>query len=125
MSLINCVNVYVKESDIINAGIGAFAAKNIKKDEVTELGIVRLVDLDGHKNPYVFTWDPINKKKWALGSGCSTFYNTSNHPNTKMIRDYDNLSFKIIALRDIEKNEELTHKYLSINWRNCFLKQKL
>ena len=123
MSLIDCNNVYVQQSSLKDAGVGVFAKKKFIKDEVVEIGIVRIVNLDGHQNHYVFTWDPIHKKKWAIGSGCSTFYNTSNNPNTKMIRDYENFSYKIIALRNIKKDEELTHKYLSLSWRKCFVSQ--
>ena len=57
---------------------------------------------------------------WAIGSGCATFYNTSRNPNTKMIRFYDENRYEIYALRDIQKNEELTHRYLSLDWRTCF-----
>ena len=45
---------------------------------------------------YVFTWsDDQPNKTWAIGSGCSTFYNTAEEAdaNTHMERDFANKSF--------------------------------
>ena len=70
---------------------------------------------------HVFTWsDKIPNKTWAIGSGCSTFYNTSLTPNTKMNRNFDNNTFTIEAITNISKGEELFHKYKSLKWRTCF-----
>merc|ERR1712151_545233 len=90
-------------------------------------GIVRVHEgLDGTKNAFVFTWtegakdkDP-KERKWASGSGASVFYNMSAEPNTHMTRDFENQTFEIHALRDIAKDEELTHVYISATWRACF-----
>ena len=121
-SKINCSKVYVKESSINPNIDGAFARQDIPKEEIIEEGIVRVIDIDGHKNQHVFTWsDEIPNKTWAITSGCATFYNTSLTPNTKMLRDFENNSFRIIALKDIAKDEELTHTYKSLTWRTCFL----
>ena len=52
-----------------------------------------------------------------------TFYaitSISLDPNTKMIRNYEDDTFEIYAIRDISKDEELTHKYKSLKWRKCF-----
>jgi SET domain-containing protein len=57
---------------------------------------------------------------WAIGSGCATFYNTSESPNTKMTRFFDEDRYEIHALRDIAEGEELTHVYMSLAWRECF-----
>jgi hypothetical protein len=64
---------------------------------------------------------------WALGSGCSTFYNSTSPgdanslpSNTKMSRYYDEDRFEIHAIADIKADEELTHTYKSIKWRECF-----
>ena len=72
-------------------------------------------------NPYVFTWsDDVPNKTWAFASGCATFYNTSKDSNTIMIRHFDADKFEIYAFRNIEKDEELTHRYKSLEWRTCF-----
>jgi hypothetical protein len=116
MSLVNCNKVYVTKCD---KGLGVFAKNTIHAGELIESGFVRRVDIDGNNNPYLFTWSE-DRTIWAFGSGCSTFYNTSLNPNTKMIRYFDEDRFEIIALKNINKDEELTHKYKSLNWRTAF-----
>ena len=37
-----------------------------------------------------------------------------------MDRNYENNSFEIYAIKDIKKDEQLTHKYKSLEWRECF-----
>ena len=117
MSLIDCSKVNVKNTNTM--GLGAFANQNIKRDDLIERGVVRRIDTDGHKSPYLFTWSE-DRTVWAFGSGCSTFYNTSLTPNTRMDRNYENNSFEIYAIKDIKKDEQLTHKYKSLEWRECF-----
>jgi hypothetical protein len=122
-----CIDVYVKESSFStdeSTFDGAFAGKFFKKDEIIEIGVVRVLpdSFDGNESPYVFTWsDTIPNKRWAIASGCATFYNTSiKDANVKMLRDFKNNTFKIIALRDINIDEELLHTYKSLQWRKCF-----
>lgn len=122
-----CCDVYVKESSFStdkNSFDGAFAGKFFNKDEIIEIGIVRVLpdSFDGNESPYVFTWsDEIPNKRWGIASGCATFYNTSiKDANVKMERDFKNNTFKIIALRDINRDEELLHTYKSLQWRKCF-----
>lgn len=124
---VQCSNVYVKESNFStdnNYFDGAFSNKFLKKGEIVEIGIVRVLpeSFDGNSSPYVFTWsDEIPNKRWGIASGCATFYNTSiQDANVKMERDFVNNTFKIIALRDINKDEELLHTYKSLQWRECF-----
>ena len=126
-SKVQCSNVYVKESNFStnnNYFDGAFSNHFFKKGEVIEIGIVRVLpeSFDGNSSPYVFTWsDEIPNKRWGIASGCATFYNTSiQDANVKMDRDFVNNTFKIIALRDINKDEELLHTYKSLQWRECF-----
>lgn len=117
--------VYVRKDKIKN--FTSCAKINLKKDELIEKGLVRKLsdnqnkNFDGMNNPYVFTWSDNNPNyTWAFGSGCSTFYNTSLTPNTYIKRNFDSDSFEIYALRDIQKDEELTHTYKSLAWRSCF-----
>jgi len=122
-NLVDCSRVYVS-SDNYN-GVGAFAACPIRKGELVEKGIVRrLTNVDGNENPYIFTWsDTVPSTTWALGSGCSTFYNTSSSEekaNTHMRRFYDDDRFEIYATKDIAVGEELVHAYKSKTWRRCF-----
>ncbi len=57
-----------------------------------------------------------------MGSGTSAFYNTAADcdANTNMVRHYDEDRFEIFAARDIDKDEELLHTYVSLKWRTCF-----
>lgn len=121
LSYVDCSNVYVNTSSIVRSPYcaGAFAKRPFRKGEVVEVGIVRTVECNGHKNPYLFTWSE-DRTRWALASGCATFYNCSTDPNTHMQRDFVNNRFVITATRDIEKDEELTHTYRSLRWRKCF-----
>ena len=102
-------------------GCGAFAARDIGAGELVEAGIVRRLPpgFDGQTSPHVFTWSA-DGTVWAIGSGCSTFYNCSDEPNTTMERLFDEDRFVITALRDIREGEELTHVYKSLTWRACF-----
>jgi len=117
MSLVDCSKVIVKNTNTM--GLGAFANQNIKRDDLIEKGVVRRIDSDGHKSPYLFTWSE-DRTVWAFASGCATFYNTSLDPNTRFVRNYITDTFEIYAIRDIKVGEELTHKYKSLEWRECF-----
>ena len=79
--LVQCTKVFVATSS--DKGAGAFAACDMSEGEVVERGIVRRLPatFDGNASPYVFTWSE-DRTVWAIGSGCSTFYNSSETPNT-------------------------------------------
>lgn len=121
-SLVDCSRVFVKNDSY--GGAGAFATCNIRNGELVEKGIVRrLTNVDGNENPYVFTWsDVVPSPTWAVGSGCSTFYNTAaeDKANTHMKRIYDEDRFEIYATKEIAAGEELLHVYKSKKWRQCF-----
>jgi len=128
MSKVDCSKVYIKKSTLCKEGEnfdGAFATSFFDVGDIIEIGIVRLLpsDFDGNLSPYVFTWsDDIPNKTWAMASGCATFYNTGTETaNVKMIRDFENNSFQLIASKQIKKDEELFHQYKSLKWRKCFL----
>ena len=121
MNKVDCSNVYITNSKINPEFDGAFANCNLKKDDIVEYGVARIIDIDGLKNQFVFTWsDDIPNKTWAIASGCITFYNTSLEPNIRLERNFTNNTFKAIALKDITKDDELTHTYKSLKWRDCF-----
>lgn len=118
MGLVNCSKVYVDKSQY---GLGVFASNPIKSGEIIETGLmVRLVNVDGNENPHLFTWSD-DRKTWASGSGCLPYYNhTSGEPNMKKIGDLEADTMVVVALRDIEKDEELVSTYYSAKWRKCF-----
>lgn len=118
----DCSKVFIKPTIKNHIKMnGVFSKEPIKKGDIIEYGIASIINADGNKNPHLFTWsDDIPNTTWAALSGCAPYYNTSLEPNCKVIRDFENNTFKIIALNDIEKEEELTHTYKSLNWRTCF-----
>ena len=118
-NLVDCSKVVVRPSMYQNAGLGAFAKENISEGELVEHGVARVIRCDGNKDPYLFTWSE-DRTKWAFCSGCAPFYNTSLTPNTRMERNFEDNTFAIYACRDILEGEELTHKYRSLWWRDCF-----
>ena len=123
-NLVDCSKVIVKKSAIPGAGVGAYSICNIFKGDLVERGIARvLADIDGHINPFVFTWsDDDPNTTWAIVSGCATFYNTCSeeNANTIMLRDFKRCIWEIIAIKDIKPGEELVHVYKSKKWRACF-----
>ena len=130
--MVDCSKVFVGISNFSNEDnkfYGVFAKEDIKKGEIVEKGLMkRLSDdnnrvFDGMNNPYVFTWsNNIPNHTWAFASGCATFYNSGleGDTNTFMKRFLDEDRFEIYALKDIKKNEELTHTYKSLKWRTVF-----
>ena len=120
-SKMDCSNVYIAQSKINPEFDGAFSRKDFNRGEVVEYGIARVIDLDGNKNQFVFTWsDDIPNHTWALTSGCITFYNTSLNPNIILERNFEANTFRAIAKTDIKEGDELTHQYKSLKWRKCF-----
>lgn len=121
-SLVDSSKVMVKNDQW--GGAGAYATVAIESGEVVEKGIVRvLTNVDGNENPYVFTWsDERPCTTWAIGSGCSTFYNTAEEAesNTHMERNFVDNTFVITATKDIPAGGELLHLYKSKGWRTCF-----
>ena len=114
---IDCHKVYVDASP---HGLGVFADVDLEEGEVVEVGVMyRLNNVDGNENPHLFTWSD-DRKTWAGGSGCLPFYNHSDEPNIKKIGDLPNDNMEIIALRNINKGEELLSKYFSSEWSSCF-----
>ena len=101
-------------------GLGVYAKQDLKEGEIVEEGIVyRLKNVDGNENPHLFTWSE-DRSIWVGTSGCVPFYNHSENPNVKNIRDFKNDTITYIALRDIKQGEELFCSYLSKKWRTCF-----
>jgi len=108
-----------------NDNISFYLRLHFFTGEIIEKGIVRRLPagFDGNDSPYVFTWSKeLPNKTWGMASGCAPYYNTCKEgtSNTKMVRDFENDTFVIYAVRDIEKDEELLHTYISLKWRKCF-----
>ena len=124
-NLVDCSKVTVKKSKIQGAGVGVYASCHISKGDIVERGIARvLTDIDGHINPYVFTWSDENPNKtWAIASGCATFYNTCNeeNANTIMLRDFERCIWEIVAKKILNKE---TNFYMFIRARDGVIVSK-
>ncbi len=118
MGRVNCSKVFVDDSE---HGLGVFAQCAIRKGEIVETGLmIRLKKVDGNENPHLHTWSD-DRTVWGMPSGCFPFYNHSSCPNIKKIEDLVNDRIIAVALRDIEKGEELRNTYYSAKWRSCFV----
>lgn len=118
--MIDCSQVVARRDAY--GGAGAFATRAFKKGDLIERGLVRVLPVSGHESSYVFTWKQGEETVYATGSGTSVLYNASldGGENTSVERFYEEQRFNIFASKDIEKDEELTHLYHGIDWRECF-----
>ena len=114
---VDCSKVDVRECEF---GLGCFANRDIKKNEVVERGVMTpMKGVDGNIHERMFSWSD-DKKLFAVGSGCLPFYNHSEEPNIIKIGDLENNRMKVVALQDIKKGEEMRNRYISKAWRGCF-----
>ena len=120
MGIVNCSKVYV--ADTGKYGYGVYAKQNIKKYEIIGTGLMNIIKgVDGNENTHLFTWSD-DRTVWASGSGCLPFYNhATGESNIKKIGELSKNIMTVVALRDIDKDEELVSKYYSAKWRKCFL----
>ena len=109
--------VYVSGSHIAGAGRGVFARRPIKKGETIER--CPTIELPLHDTEHVHKTDLINyiyylgdnKNQPVIALGYGSIYNHSEHPNA-MYRDLlEHKTLDFIALRDINKDEEITVAY--------------
>lgn len=115
---VNCSLIEVKQSEF---GWGCFARQNFKKGQIIERCLMTpLIGLQNAENyPHLHTWSD-DRKLFALASGCLHFYNHSEKPNVKKVGNLKENTLYVIALRDINKGEELRSTYMSAKWRKCF-----
>lgn len=99
--------VYVATSSL--HGKGVFATRKIKEGEIVGYYNARKTRLTSEENPYVIEVYDDNEQfvEYRLGTNEFRYINHSTEPNIDM-RDDD---FKMVALHDIVKNEELTWYY--------------
>jgi len=113
--------IYLNDSEIDNAGRGIYAAKLIKKDEIIEKCPVVILSEKEVPNlrktklvNYYFMWGINPQKdehKAAICLGFGSIYNHSYTPNATYIKRIDQDMVEFLAIRDIEKDEEITVNY--------------
>ena len=119
-NMIDASKVYCKESNIVKGQRGVFAREKIKKGEIVEWGVVTIIDgINVQDNDMFYTWSLENRQKAATVSGCGLFYNTlGDKSNARCVPYHSENRFEVYALIDIEKGEEITFRYDSMNYRN-------
>jgi SET domain-containing protein len=109
--------IYISKSIIPNAGRGVFAKRDIKKSEVIEKSPIievsphDMANINGSILLTYFFYYGKNKNQSAIALGFGSIYNHSYKPNISY-KIYSKEGFiEFIALRDINKGDELTFNY--------------
>jgi SET domain-containing protein len=110
--------LYINESTIPNSGKGVFTSKYISKGEIIEKSPIIIqdtIDFTGTIKNYLFSYNN-DFNKAAVGLGYSSLYNHSDNNNANWYTKDDNVY--IIALRDINENEEIFISYGASYWKD-------
>lgn len=112
-------------------GRGVFAREVIERGALIERSPVLLIpDLDRKRvDPtivftYVFMWEAGTTEqdlysgvgKAAVALGLTSLLNHSHRPNADFVRHFDELTIDLVALRDIQCDEEITIDYQMDLW---------
>ncbi len=115
--LLTSDKVYVSKSEILNAGRGVYARRDIKKGEIIERCPIIEVPKNDTSNlkesvlvTYFFYFGK-NKEQVAIVLGFGSIYNHSDKPNTTYKIKRKDKIIDFIALDDIKKNDEITFNY--------------
>ncbi len=107
--------IYLDSSKIKGAGRGIFASTPIKEGETIEISPVVLLKGEGEKlrqselYNYYFLWEKQPDAAIALGFG--SIYNHSYRPNATYKKHLADRTVEFIAIKNIEKDEEVTVNY--------------
>jgi len=115
MKLSTSQKIYISKSKIPRAGLGVFAANNLKKGE--EIEICPIIELQNEAGlleksklfNYYFLWK--NKKHCVIALGFGSIYNHSYEPNATYKKNYKNKTVDFVAIKPIKKDEEITANY--------------
>ncbi|HSX45092.1 MAG TPA: SET domain-containing protein [Candidatus Saccharimonadales bacterium] len=108
--------VYLAKSTIKGAGRGMFAALPIKKGETIEISpVIEILDMGDLEKisqtilkHYYYRWD---EGQIAECLGYGAIYNHSYEPNATYIKHFDTKTIEFLALRDIQKDQEIFTNY--------------
>lgn len=99
-------------------GRGMFALRDFKKGEVLETAPVipvakeNVVESGEAPDGYLLDWDGnYENEEYCMPLGYIMMYNHSKEPNIMLDQDYDKYTMQAIAIRDIQKGEELCWDY--------------
>jgi len=120
--MIRNYKIYIDKSPI--HGWGVFAYEDIKQGEVFEECPVHPLPIPKGESSsllidYRFNWP--QGTEWdeqVVSWGYGSLYNHSNEPNAYWISDLEKRTFKFIASKDIQKDQEIFIWYGDINYWN-------
>lgn len=111
----NCSNI--KMGVILGQGRGILARRKIRKGELIERAPVVVVKdkqwpsvAKSILSDYAFDWG-VKDEHAAIALGYVSIYNHSYSPNAQLEALLDDLAMEIVALKDIEAEEEITINY--------------
>lgn len=106
--------VFVNQSKTIK-GMGVFAAEPIKKGEIIEVCPLILVPMKDFeqvkKTKLYYYFFEYTKTYFAIALGYCSLYNHSYSPNAKYLYNYRKKTITIVALKNIDLNEEIFFNY--------------
>ncbi|HBB76249.1 MAG: hypothetical protein A2186_01515 [Candidatus Levybacteria bacterium RIFOXYA1_FULL_41_10] len=119
--LVTSDKVYIGKSKIVGAGRGVFAGRNIKKGELIEK--CPIIEIPKHDFSSLresvlvtyFFYFGKKKERLVVALGFGSIYNHSYQPNAKYKINHTEKTIDFTALRDIEKDDEITVNYNSGN----------
>jgi SET domain-containing protein len=113
--------IYISQSNLINAGRGVFANKEIRAGEIIEIcPVIQVSEHDAHDLgesilvEYFFFFDK-NNNRLLLALGFGSVYNHSHNSNAKYKIISSKNIMEISALKDIKKDDEITIHYNPLN----------
>jgi uncharacterized protein len=109
--------IYLKDSNIENAGRGVFAIRAIKTNELIEKCPIIEIPEDNPSNlnegiliTYFYYFGK-KKKGQALALGFGSIYNHSRQPNALYKIKQNEEIIEFIAIKEIKKDDEITVNY--------------
>jgi uncharacterized protein len=115
--LLTSDKIYIKKSEIPNAGRGVYARSDIKKNEIIESCPIIEVpehDMSNLKESILVTYFFYfgkNKERLVVALGFGSIYNHTYKPNATYKIKHTERTLDFIALSDIKKDDEITVNY--------------
>lgn len=116
-----CIVEYVEWNYVPKIGRGVIARMDALKGRVLERSPVVVAPVGDFEakhgretvlDHYLLTWEEKGEDvEYAVGLGYLMLYNHSKNPNAEFRYDYPNREIEMVALRNIEAGEEVTHDY--------------
>lgn len=117
------IKSYLSIRKASSKGRGVFAAQKIPSGTTIEESPVIVMEnadrilLDQTLlHDYIFEWGE-DKKQCCMALGYVALFNHSYESNCEYVMDYDSQTIRILTMRDIQRNEELTINYNG-DWDN-------